>query len=308
MPYSSFDADTLRHRAGQLQRLASVLMHAWSEVEHDLVYKPLQGQLSDEEYSILDELNGLVLAGEIALERLQRAAEQRASAEGRVFLNHYDLAASLLDMSRQRLADLDIGDSSIGRADQLFALLQAVHLDSPEHLRKYISALHGDFERRPIAEQIIDQVLSEDPERYAIFEKIRAQEAPLLKTAIDSVPSSQPDAIGEFMTLWIEYEKMIRDIGHQKGLTTLGQPSFRILRALDNLPHEVLEASERLRRFRNQLVHGIEVPDSEFILAQAVDLRYLLDRLRKIWYPKPPPPTPPAKKRKPTPRKKGSAG
>ena len=42
-------------------------MHAWSEVEHDLVYKPLQGTLSDEELAILDELNGLVLAGEIAL-------------------------------------------------------------------------------------------------------------------------------------------------------------------------------------------------------------------------------------------------
>ena len=54
-------------------QVASVLMHAWSEVEHDLVYKPLQGTLSDEELAILDELNGLVLAGEIALERLQSA-------------------------------------------------------------------------------------------------------------------------------------------------------------------------------------------------------------------------------------------
>ncbi len=41
-------------------------MHAWSEVEHDLTYKPMQGTLSEEELSILDELNGLVLAGEIA--------------------------------------------------------------------------------------------------------------------------------------------------------------------------------------------------------------------------------------------------
>lgn len=44
-------------------QVASVLMHAWSEVEHDLVYKPLQGRLSDEEYDILDELNGLVDCG-----------------------------------------------------------------------------------------------------------------------------------------------------------------------------------------------------------------------------------------------------
>ena len=30
-------------------QVASVLMHAWAEVEHDLVYKPLQGQLSIED-------------------------------------------------------------------------------------------------------------------------------------------------------------------------------------------------------------------------------------------------------------------
>ena len=54
-------------------QVASLIMHAWSEVEHDLIYKPMQGTLSEEELSILDELNGLVLAGEIALERLQAA-------------------------------------------------------------------------------------------------------------------------------------------------------------------------------------------------------------------------------------------
>jgi ppGpp synthetase/RelA/SpoT-type nucleotidyltranferase len=78
-------------------QVASILMHAWAEVEHDLVYKPLQGRLSQDEYAILDEINGLVLSGEIALERLQRAGERRVATAGRVFSNHYDLAAYLLD-------------------------------------------------------------------------------------------------------------------------------------------------------------------------------------------------------------------
>src|SRR5690606_3192277 len=34
-------------------QVASVLMHAWSEVEHDLVYKPYSGELSKEELAIL---------------------------------------------------------------------------------------------------------------------------------------------------------------------------------------------------------------------------------------------------------------
>lgn len=75
-------------------QVASVLMHAWSEVEHDLVYKPLSGNLSNEELSILDELNGLVLAGEIALERLNEAAKSRIKTEN-AFNNQYELASFL---------------------------------------------------------------------------------------------------------------------------------------------------------------------------------------------------------------------
>jgi len=78
-------------------QVASVLMHAWAEVEHDLVYKPLQGRLSEDEYAILDELNGLVLAGELALERLQRAADRRLSEKEKHFGNYYELAAYIHD-------------------------------------------------------------------------------------------------------------------------------------------------------------------------------------------------------------------
>ena len=60
-------------------QVASLIMHAWSEVEHDLIYKPMQGTLSEEELSILDELNGLVLAGEIALERLPEMSGSAAA-------------------------------------------------------------------------------------------------------------------------------------------------------------------------------------------------------------------------------------
>lgn len=74
-------------------QVASVLMHAWSEVEHDLVYKPLQGKLSNEELMILDEINGLVLAGNLALERLQQAGINRTQDANYEFKNHFDLAS-----------------------------------------------------------------------------------------------------------------------------------------------------------------------------------------------------------------------
>ena len=93
-------------------------MHAWAEVEHDLVYKPLQGMLSQDEYAILDELNGLVMAGEIALEHLQRAGEARVAIGGRAFINHYDLAAHLLNAAAPSLKR-PVTDTVLGRVDLL---------------------------------------------------------------------------------------------------------------------------------------------------------------------------------------------
>lgn len=264
-------------------QVASVLMHAWSEVEHDLVYKPLQGQLSVDEYAILDELNGLVLAGEIALERLQRAGDLRVSAYDREYTSHYDLASSLLEMARDKLAGLNVHEAVIGRVDLLFRLLKDLQLNTPEQLAKYVAALHTDFERRPLAEQVIDQVLSEDTARYSLFEQIRLSDMPVSAISpTDYSRVTQSEAFGQFMSLWIEYEKMIRAYVKGKSATEIGVPSMRLLRFVDNVPDELIEATERIRRFRNQLVHGIEVPDTEFIQLQTAELRLVIDKLREI--------------------------
>jgi ppGpp synthetase/RelA/SpoT-type nucleotidyltranferase len=92
-------------------QVASLLVHAWSEVEHDLVYKPLSGRLSEDEYAILDELNGLVLAGEIALGRLQRATRLRLGREGARFNNHYELAAYVYERFIDKFRRTDDGQS-----------------------------------------------------------------------------------------------------------------------------------------------------------------------------------------------------
>lgn len=63
-------------------------------------------------------------------------------------------------------------------------------------------------------------------------------------------------------------------------------PSLRVLRSVEGLPEDVAEAAERLRRFRNQLVHGIEVPDAELIHAQTAELRVVVQKLRDITTPK----------------------
>lgn len=296
IPDASLNESQKRYSEAKVEiQVASVLMHAWSEVEHDLVYKPLQGTLSEEEYAILDELNGLVLSGEIALERLQRAGEMRASTYGREFANHYDLAASLLDLARTNLSVADVNDAAMGRLDILYELLKAVGLNTPDRLARYVQVLHSDFEKRPLSEQIIDQILAEDPARYATYEQIRLSEVPVSALATDIFRGSQAQAIGEFMSLWIEYEKRLRMRASDAGIAALAMPASRLLFHMES-SKEVVATADRLRRFRNQLVHGIEVPDTEAIQTASNELRMHLDTLE------PPPALPP------TPRKSTRKG
>ena len=62
-------------------QVASVLMHSWAEIEHDLVYKPKNGRISWKEHKILSGVNALIIAGEIALEKLQKAIAERSSVK-----------------------------------------------------------------------------------------------------------------------------------------------------------------------------------------------------------------------------------
>ncbi len=58
-------------------QVASILMHAFSEVNHDLSYKPQLGALSNAELQIIDTLGALVGAGEASIEELQGEIERR---------------------------------------------------------------------------------------------------------------------------------------------------------------------------------------------------------------------------------------
>jgi ppGpp synthetase/RelA/SpoT-type nucleotidyltranferase len=262
-------------------QVASVLMHAWAEVEHDLVYKPYQGRLSEDEYAVLDELNGMVMAGEIALERLQRAGEVRVAARGRGFENHYELAAHLLSTLRE-LADPSTLKTGLGRVDLLYEFLREVKLATPEAIARYLTKIHSNLERRPIADQIADEVLSEDPERYGLYEQLRAAH-PATDVSPDAVaPIAQEahEAMGEFLNAWIDLERVIRDtadfpVPYKNGIV----PAARLFSYLPEIDPQTRSQYEGLRRMRNQLVHGIEAPDPAYLRDAAQQLRILRDQI-----------------------------
>lgn len=262
-------------------QVASVLMHAWSEVEHDLVYKPYQGQLSEDEYAILDELNGMVMAGEIALERLQRAGSVRVAAKGRPFANHYELAAHLLGALRD-LADADTLKSGLGRVDLLFDFLEQLALSTPDALGRYLAEIHSDLERRPIADQVVDQILSEDYRRYSMFEAIRAARpaADVAPEAAEPVAPDVHEAMGDFLGAWIDWERFIREripvtVSHPGQIVS----TTKLLNTFADLNPQMRSQYDRLRRMRNQLVHGIETPNQTDLREAAQQLRELRTRL-----------------------------
>jgi ppGpp synthetase/RelA/SpoT-type nucleotidyltranferase len=249
-------------------QVASVLMHAWAEVEHDLVYKPLSGDLSDGEHAILDEINGLVLTGEIALRRLQAAFDERVNQANQLFTNHYELAAFLY--RELRLTHEDGDEPGIGRVDLLFQLLRHYQKNQPAVLKPLLSAVITDPDHaRPIAEQIVDLFIGSNKERYQVFESIRAMDTRGLAYGAESNDRAE-QAIGKFLTAWIGLERTIRQRTGVKQTTW-----WHALRGQHGLSGGLIEELDSLRRIRNQLVHGIEAPSPD-LLAIAID------RIRKV--------------------------
>ena len=72
-----------------------------------------------------------------------------------------------------------------------------------------------------------------------------------------------------------------------------------MLRFLTAVPEELQVSAERLRRFRNELVHGIKIPDADYIRTQTIELQALVNQLRIILEPDTKPTRKPAAKKKP---------
>lgn len=270
-------------------QVASVLMHAWAEVEHDLVYKPLSGELSEEEYQILDELNGLVLAGEIALERLQNAAKNRITETGKKFNNHYELSSYLYDSIRNHIK-MENYEPIMGRADVLYKFLQYVELDDPEKLSNFTSGLDPDTERRPIVDQLVDRILLGNEEYYKFYNKAKNEigyrNPYSTKNEKISFLSDTKAALGFFLSRWIIFESTLREISNIKSISTSTaferrNPvfNFRHLESMGIFDQTTLYEIDSIRRLRNQVVHGIELPTDDVLLNAGTTLEIVLKHI-----------------------------
>ncbi|KAI9712053.1 MAG: hypothetical protein M1820_001762 [Bogoriella megaspora] len=92
------------HHKVEIQ-IGTVVMHAWAQIEHDIIYKPGAVEPSEDEKGILDLFNGIVTTGEAALRQLAastaRKEKDRARDDNAPASNHYELGAWLANYCEQ---------------------------------------------------------------------------------------------------------------------------------------------------------------------------------------------------------------
>lgn len=248
-------------------QVGSVLMHSWAEVEHDLVYKNRLGKLSHDEYAILDELNGLMHAGEMALERLQQAVKHRVQTESQPFSNHYELAAYLYDY-RRRTAPRG-SQPLIGRADILFRFLQIIGFDTVPQLEPILAGCSPNSNDKPLVDQIVEKILAQNEEYHAAYAQAH-KEVALIDPFVGTLNEkncylSDKKGLGFFMRQWTKAEALLRAavgsvLSNELDRDTLGKLKFA-------------------QQMREQIMYSDSWPSEEELTRAGLFLQSILENL-----------------------------
>ena len=236
-------------------QVASVLMHAWAEVEHDLVYKPLMGQISEDELAILDEINGLVMAGEIALERLRKAYTERIRREKEVTTKHELTVLSLNDLKNLDFSEMNKENSSFLKD----------YLSSLGNLDKEMVVQSFEKISQNFSENMSDQLL-----KYIIIKDYDRSLVNYLSSFTDD--DAKVAAFISFLDAWSDLEKTFEkadDPPHSPLQKKLGwEWAFWENSAIFN--NEEIEELKELRVLRNKILHGFNSV-SHPAMTQAID-------------------------------------
>jgi len=240
-------------------QVASVLMHAWSEVEHDLVYKPYSGELSKEELSILDEINGLVLAGEIALERLQSAMALRTE-NAAIIDDKYELTNYIINKFKNN------ENVKYGNTFLINNILNNFKKIDTKVLNNYLNLINLE-DNETISNQFLDIVINDQS----------FTENKTWKNYISGLNVSNSNTFEKFIKCWtlldesasyLTTDVLNRESGIDKedGKVFLNRKykylgkKFQILLDRKIITHQQYEHIISLRNLRNDIVHNLQPP------------------------------------------------
>lgn len=247
-------------------QVASLLMHAWAEVEHDIVYKPLQGRVSEAEQEALDELNTIVLQGEETLKKLQQASYKRNS-----FNDHYDLYNFLIQYTSEKY-NVEEEQVSVGDIKKLYNYLIDNKIDTQNKLKNKVKTFNLIIDENwTLSDQIMDYIVGNYKNKYRLYFDNTIYE---IKNDI-----STENAVGAFLFAWIELEKILKE----HDMATSYKNTFIRLNSLVDigvLSKDEYDKVYKLRSVRNNLVHGIEIPESSYLAWYTKDIKALIQSLK----------------------------
>ena len=254
-------------------QVASLLMHAWAEVEHDLTYKQKKGTVSYDEHESLDEINGLVLAGELSLQRLQRISELRIASEGKKFQSHYQLASFLYEKA---VSLSPKSNPYLGDVETLFKLCEKKDRLTAKKLENDIAKIDWNDDI-PVAQQLIDLYADNSVNAMQLVISNKAK-----KSLSDNRFMATDSKIGEFLRKWVALEKRLSTLLLQNNHSP-NRPGgiHRAIIEFRILPETLYNEYNVLRQVRNKLVHTMEIPnasDFEIYMNLIDQLSTTLDR------------------------------
>ena len=171
----------------------------------------------------------------------------------------------------------------MGRVDLLFDFMSELNIARPDEAEELIGDLHEQYEKRPVSEQLIDLLLAQDQDRYSVYSEIRNRReqmriyaAPLLQEG----ETEQHAAIGDFITKWIQLEVLLREKS-KKTLEGRHRMTWSsTLYGIHTLSKRDIALLYQLRSIRNNLVHGVEIPDASYLHSAAKDIETIIAAVR----------------------------
>lgn len=113
-------------------QVCSLLAHVYNEVEHDLRYKPLAGELGNKEKQLLDALGHLTASGDTMVNQTLDAVANRQKENQAEFEDEYDFVVRM----RPLFPD---ADNFATNAGQLYEACVKLGLDSPQKIKNVLN-------------------------------------------------------------------------------------------------------------------------------------------------------------------------
>ena len=186
------------------------------------------------------------------------------------FSSQYELASYLYNYLSNNFRPEDI-ELRMGNIELLFRLISRLKMNTVKEIQPVLKSVKFEKDRRNISQQIVDQIITGNEKRYAIYQELR--------DGREGGGEDSRQAASYFFSQWVPLERMLNRISNRNSQKLRGAFNINTLNRMNVLDKDCLNRIVSLRKSRNMLIHDIEVPEADFITKQGDEARELLEKL-----------------------------